>query len=114
MSLDELTGAQRQVLELGATNIICVSIKPPQETQPQAGGAMMLRFGLKRTDYKLLSSTIPTVTKAIPIRETNKEVRYLLCCSHHCLYLVEYTQTEHQHLHVAHRSKLHLHTRASS
>ena len=69
--------AQEQVLELGATNIICRSVKPPQETAKQANpSAFVLRYGLLRSDYRLLADTIPTVTKAIPIREISQEVRY--------------------------------------
>ena len=69
--------AQKQVLELGATNIICVSRKPPQEsaTTGQQGG-FMLRYGLLRKDHQTLSRTIPTVTAAIPIREVPRQVRY--------------------------------------
>ncbi|MEO1993730.1 MAG: ABC transporter permease [Planctomycetaceae bacterium] len=69
--------AQKQVLELGATNIICVSVKPPQESVSQQGNSFMLRYGLLRSDYELLSNTLSTVTKAIPIREVVKEVRFL-------------------------------------
>ena len=69
--------AQKQVLELGATNIICVSVKPPQEAVSQQGNSFMLRYGLLRSDYELLSNTLSTVTKAIPIREVVKEVRVL-------------------------------------
>jgi putative ABC transport system permease protein len=69
--------AQKQVLELGATNIICVSVKPPQEAVSQQGNSFMLRYGLLRSDYELLSNTLSTVTKAIPIREVVKEVRFL-------------------------------------
>lgn len=70
--------AQKQVLELGATNIICVSVKPPEEAQSKADpNAFVARYGLLRSDYVTLSSTISTITKAIPIREITKEVRYL-------------------------------------
>jgi len=69
--------AQKQVLELGATNIIIRSVKPPQEVAATVTpGAFVLRYGLKRSDFKLLSETIPTVVKAIPIREITQEVRY--------------------------------------
>jgi len=70
--------AQKQVLELGATNIICVSVKPPQEsaTSGSQGQSFMLRYGLLRQDFKTLSRTIPTVTAAIPIREVPRQVRY--------------------------------------
>jgi len=69
--------AQKQVLELGATNIICVSIEPPQQTTntgQQQG--FVKRYGLKEADYELLAGTIPNVTRVIPIREIVREARY--------------------------------------
>lgn len=69
--------AQKNVLELGATNVIVISVEPPQEAATQqSGGASIKRYGLLRSDFRTLSTTIPTVTDAIPIREIPKEVRY--------------------------------------
>ena len=70
--------AQQQVLQLGATNIIAVSVKPPQEVEAGSSrrGGFVLQYGLLRTDFDLLTSTIPTVQRAIPVRETTQEVRY--------------------------------------
>ena len=70
--------AQQQVLELGATNIIVRSVKPPKETAgAQSSNSFVLRYGLLRADFELLSKTIPTVEKAIPIRELTKSCRHL-------------------------------------
>jgi putative ABC transport system permease protein len=70
--------AQEQVLELGATNIIVRSVKPPKETAGnQSSNSFVLRYGLLRADYDLLSKTIPTVQQAIPIRELVKSCRHL-------------------------------------
>ncbi|MFO0427358.1 MAG: ABC transporter permease [Planctomyces sp.] len=70
--------AQEQVLELGATNIIVRSVKPPKETAGnQSSNSFVLRYGLLRADYDLLSKTIPTVIQAIPIRELVKSCRHL-------------------------------------
>ncbi|MFK7819735.1 MAG: ABC transporter permease, partial [Planctomycetaceae bacterium] len=69
--------AQDQVLELGANNIIVRAIKPPQESQNTGQRSRVLRYGLLRSDYRLLSRTIPTVINTIPIREIRKESRYL-------------------------------------
>jgi putative ABC transport system permease protein len=68
--------AQKQVLELGATNIIVTSVKPPQEANDDAG-SRVLDYGLYRSDFDLLTSNIPTITKGIPIREVAQEFRYL-------------------------------------
>ena len=49
--------AQQQVLKLGATNIIVRSVKPPRENASQSNSnAFVLRYGLKRTDFDLLSN----------------------------------------------------------
>ncbi len=70
--------AQQQVLALGATNIIVRSVKPPRENASQQNqNSFVLRYGLKRVDYDLLSKTIPTVLQAVPIRELMKACRYL-------------------------------------
>ncbi len=69
--------AQDQVLELGANNVIVRAVKPPQESATTGTRSRVLRYGLKRDDYKLLSRTIPTVLNTIPIREIRKESRYL-------------------------------------
>ncbi len=68
--------AQKQVLELGATNIIVRSIKPPDETSTSSGQSTRVsRYGLTRKDYKTLSETIPTVIGVVPVRELTQEVR---------------------------------------
>ncbi|MFK7776938.1 MAG: ABC transporter permease [Gimesia sp.] len=69
--------AQKQVLELGATNVIVRSVKPPDEVTQSSSGSRVLSYGLLRSDYKILTSTLPTITKAVPIRELSREIRYL-------------------------------------
>ncbi|MEY3457231.1 MAG: Macrolide export ATP-binding/permease protein MacB [Planctomycetota bacterium] len=70
--------AQQQVLQLGATNIIVRSVKPPRENaSAQNQNSFVLRYGIKRADFDLLSKTIPTVLQAVPIRELTKACRYL-------------------------------------
>ena len=71
--------AQKQVLELGATNIIVRSKKPPENSSASTSGSSnrVLRYGLLRADYRLLSDSIPTVVQAIPIREVTMDIRYL-------------------------------------
>ncbi|MCA9066385.1 MAG: ABC transporter permease, partial [Planctomycetaceae bacterium] len=70
--------AQKQVLELGATNIIIRSVEPPRETSSSSNNSsFVLRYGVLRADYDLLSKTIPTVQQAIPIRELTKACRHL-------------------------------------
>lgn len=69
--------AQKNVLELGALNVIVLSVEPPQEAATQqSGGSSIKRYGLLREDFRRLATTIPSVTDAIPIREIPKEIRY--------------------------------------
>lgn len=66
--------AQAQVLKLGATNIICISVKPPQETSnPGQRRSEVMRYGLLRSDFELLTTTLrKKIVKAVPIRELKK------------------------------------------
>ena len=63
---------------MGATNIIIRSVKPSEEAQ-SAGGrqARILNYGLKYSDYDRIIATVPTIKKALPIREIRKEIRRL-------------------------------------
>ncbi|WP_437201588.1 ABC transporter permease [Planctomicrobium sp. SH664] len=69
--------AQQQVLQLGATNIIVRSVKPPEESASTSGNSRVLRYGLTRDDLKVLERTLSSVTGVVPVRETVFEVRYL-------------------------------------
>lgn len=76
--------AQKQVLELGATNIIVRSVKPPEDVSSSgSGGGNVLRYGLTESDYKMLRSLEDLneekeVVKAIvPVRELPVEARRL-------------------------------------
>ncbi len=69
---------QRQFAELGATNIILRSDKPSDEAQASGGGRRaVLNYGLKYDDFDRLLATVPTIKKALPIREIRKQIRYL-------------------------------------
>jgi putative ABC transport system permease protein len=68
--------AQQQIKELGATNIIVRSIKPAGNASGTQTG-MFVSYGLLRDDFKRITSTIPTVRRAVPLREISKEVRYM-------------------------------------
>jgi putative ABC transport system permease protein len=74
--------AQQQVLALGATNIIVLTVKPPADSQQAGGGGSRgrsfgLQYGLLRSDYRLLTGTLPTIAGAVPMREITSETRYL-------------------------------------
>src|SRR5258708_37584375 len=69
--------AQKQIVALGATNIIVRSIKPVEGSSTDQNAAGSARYGLTRTDFKRLEKTISTITNAIPVRELPREARYL-------------------------------------
>lgn len=54
--------AQEQIASLGALNIIVRTVKPSGDEPIDAG------YGLTRKDYVRLVATIPTISKAIPMR----------------------------------------------
>ena len=70
--------AQQQVLQLGATNVIAVSVKPPNEASSGSGGqeSRVLVYGLTRDDFAALEATLPSVSEMVPIREASQEVRF--------------------------------------
>ena len=62
--------AQEQIASLGAKNIIVRTIKPPSDEVEDGG------YGLTRNDYLRLIATVPTISKAIPVRVYSQEFRY--------------------------------------
>jgi putative ABC transport system permease protein len=62
--------AEEQIAGLGARNIIVRTIKPSADEVQDAG------YGLTRDDYIRLLATVPTIDKAIPIREVSREFRH--------------------------------------
>lgn len=66
--------AQKQIQELGATNIILKSMKPAADVG--GGGSSIIEYGLTRNDFDRIIETIPTVDKAVPVREITQEVRF--------------------------------------
>ncbi|MHB8902489.1 MAG: ABC transporter permease [Thermoguttaceae bacterium] len=67
--------AQEQIAELGADNIIVRTIKPPSEVLDNASGAAT-PYGLTRDDFERLTETIPTIERALPIREIPRRFSY--------------------------------------
>lgn len=65
---------QKQIEGLGADNIIVRSIKPPAETT--AGRRGIFPYGITRDDLARIMETLPTVKRAVPIREVRREFRY--------------------------------------
>ncbi len=69
--------AQRQIAELGATNIILRSDKPMEDLKSSQGReSFIFTYGLTHADRERILDTIPTVTQATPLREFRQEVRH--------------------------------------
>lgn len=62
--------AQKQIEGLGTNNIIVRSVKPPAELTASFSGPVP--YGLKRDEFDLLASTIPTLKSILPIREVRR------------------------------------------
>jgi putative ABC transport system permease protein len=67
--------AQKQIEQLGATNIIVRSIKPNDEKN-QGNRVFIISYGITRADYRRLEETIPTIKSIIPIREMRRQFSY--------------------------------------
>jgi putative ABC transport system permease protein len=68
--------AQQQIKDLGATSIIVRTIKPTEEANREAGGRTGIAYGLLRDDYERILANVPTVVRAVPMREISREVRH--------------------------------------
>jgi len=66
--------AQEQIAGLGANNIIVRSIKPPSEVTSGLRGE--IAYGLTRADFERLTETLPTIERALPIREIRRRFSY--------------------------------------
>jgi putative ABC transport system permease protein len=72
--------AQRQIAELGATNVIIKSSKPVDEINPskqQNNDSFIFTYGVTYKDFDRIVGTLPTVVGATPIREFRQNVRHL-------------------------------------
>ena len=65
-----------QIKRLGATNIIVVSKKPPEDSSTQTRRIMVLEYGLTGEDLDRLVA-VPTIWRALPMRVFPYEIRYL-------------------------------------
>jgi putative ABC transport system permease protein len=64
--------AQQQIKDLGATNVIVRSVKPPQD-KTRNKDDFCLVYGLRRDDYDRILANIPTIRQAVPMREISRE-----------------------------------------
>jgi putative ABC transport system permease protein len=64
---------QKQIESLGSTTIIVRSQKPPED---KLAGMRASQYGLLRSDLEQIVGTVPTIEKAIPIREIRRQFTY--------------------------------------
>jgi macrolide transport system ATP-binding/permease protein len=63
--------AQEQIAQLGASNIILTTQRPPPQ---QASGAQRrLRFGVTERDYQTLRETVPALREVVAVREIERK-----------------------------------------
>ena len=63
--------AQQQIMQLGATNIIIRSVEP--QTTKTGEAARVKTYGLLRADFNRIKSNIPTINRAVQIRELKRQ-----------------------------------------
>ncbi len=67
--------AEQQILELGATSIIVRTKEPTSAGNSQDANDRVKRYGLLRADYDRIVSNIPSIGRAVPMREVRFELR---------------------------------------
>ncbi|MEX0794874.1 MAG: ABC transporter permease [Pirellulaceae bacterium] len=65
--------AQQQIKDLGATNIIIRSVKPSAGSS--SGGGFIVEYGLTWNDYTRILDGVPTIRRAVPMREIKSDAR---------------------------------------
>ncbi|MBI4602618.1 MAG: ABC transporter permease [Planctomycetes bacterium] len=61
--------AQEQIKELGATNILVKSVKPTQGVSTGRGSTSVVEYGLTELDYDRIVQGVPTIQRAVRMRE---------------------------------------------
>ncbi len=67
--------AQQQIKELGATNIIIRAKQPSRASDGQDANSRVKTYGLLRADYRRIVENIPSIRRAVPMRELPFELR---------------------------------------
>ncbi|UCC21894.1 MAG: ABC transporter permease [Planctomycetota bacterium] len=69
--------AQQAIAQLGSTNLIVETVRPPEEKTDTGGGQFIDEYGLTYDDAESIRNTIPDVQVVVPIREIDQKARYL-------------------------------------
>jgi putative ABC transport system permease protein len=65
--------ARRQVEQLGATNILVTSVRPPESNDATGSTSRVLAFGIKRDDLARLNG-LPNLASIVPLRDTKQQI----------------------------------------
>lgn len=66
---------QQQIEELGTNNVILRSVLPPTESSADVNSRMAI-YGITRDDFQELVGAIPTIDRALRIRDAKRELYY--------------------------------------
>ena len=69
--------AQEQIRNLGSTNVIISSVKPPTSGAASSSGNSMVEYGITYEDLERMASTLPNVDVVAPVREVRQDAYYL-------------------------------------
>ncbi len=69
--------AQQAVAQLGSTNLILETVKPPEERTDTGSEQVIKEYGLTYDDAESIRNTIPNVQVVVPVREIDHKARYL-------------------------------------
>jgi len=73
-------GARAEILarigELGVTNIIINSVKPPEETKPQTEEQYVFKYGLTFDDAEYIQDVVPTVSRLLRVNRVTQRAWY--------------------------------------
>jgi putative ABC transport system permease protein len=67
--------ALKQLEDLGANTVVLRSVKPTEDSDRKQNNDEILSYGLTPADLRRVSTTIPTVVQATPIREYPRNAR---------------------------------------
>jgi len=68
--------AQEQIRQLGSTNIIVRSVKPPEKPGSTSTAVIVSEYGLTYTDAERIRETIPSVEVLVPARRIRKTISH--------------------------------------
>jgi len=68
--------AQEQIKDLGATNIIIKGVRPTQGSSSGRGSNFVVEYGLTELDYERIVAGVPTIERAVRMREIASIARF--------------------------------------